>query len=184
MPRRPGRTVCSHCSAVNGTSVPTATDVRVDAGRRGGSRRRACSGRSPDSSAGLRGVEIRWAAHDHRAPLDPSADNRRSDAGAVDTARRPGTPAATCSSSRCNRARSAPRSGATESAVSCTAATSSSTRGSGAWRMSLSVAPSISMPRTRLARADAAAPVRSACRCAGRRPARVRAPSGRGTRCA
>ena len=58
-------------------------------------------------------------------------------------------PSATCCSSRWIRATRAPTPSPTCSDVSCTVATSSSTRGSGAWRIPVRASPKSSMPRTR-----------------------------------
>ena len=110
--------------------------------------------------------------------------DRRRRQPAAPPQRRPRRP--TCSSSRCETSQQrADVSGATLSAVSCTAATSSSTRGSGAWRMSVSDGAEQFDARAR------GPPRRRDCACSvetvdvlRRTPARVRAPSATGTRCA
>ena len=80
---------------------------------------------------------------------------------------------------RCTRAASGPMSSpatASGTLVSCTRATSTSTRGSGAWRSSTRISPSRSMARTRRGRAERAGPARPARRPAATAAARAPAP--------
>ena len=134
-------------------------DVCRESAQRARQRRRR---RDSDGSAGRR--QARWTVASRisrRVPFGAPAERRStvtgSTAAACATWAQPPPPS--------RRRQPAPRDGRGEQGahrgrgrpnpdVNCTAATSSNTRASGAWRMSLRAAPSVSMPRTRPAAPD------------------------------